>query len=169
MSHNISKSKFGFTLLELIVSIGILAAVSVVLIQGLYTIVSIRSKQQSIETSGAGVRTLFTTIVNSIEQAKTVTINGNIIQITDSNDPNGCRTIQYYPSPTSALFQAMPSPTCSPNGTDKFIPDNVSITSFTAVKNIADGSIAITMVGSYKDSLGSHSFNYQTTAVPRTQ
>jgi len=160
MSRN--TNKLGFTLLEFLVSIGILSTISVVLVGILYTILIVRSKQQSIEISDTAARTVFTTITNAIESASaSPTFASNTLSIIG----NPCRLIQFIPTPGILQQAVNPSPGCLPVPAGTLTPSNVQISEFSITNN---GNVVIaTMGGTYKDSFGSHDFRYQTSVVPR--
>lgn len=163
MLHNI-KNSCGFTLIEVLVSAGILALTAGILMGSLYTILSVRSKQQSIESSTSSVRVVLTTIANAIETAATSpTVSGNSVSIKGTP----CRTIRLT---SGVLEQAtLDDPNCTLPLTSGFAalsPPGVTIATFNPVKN-PDASISISLAGTIKDSFGSHDFNFQTTVTPR--
>lgn len=163
MSRRTNTASDGFTLLELVVALGIFGSIGIVIVGTLYTVLVIRSKQQSIETSSHAARAVLTTVTNAILVAKHVSVpSSDTVRITGEQ----CRTIRKN---GSNLEQAVDiSPTCTPptSGFVVFTPDGVSVTAFAVVMTGSD-AVQISFSGTYIDAFGSHDFNYQTSATPR--
>ncbi len=156
----------GFTLLELLVAVTIMGGIGIVAMQSLYSIFTVRSKQESLETTASSSRAVFTTITAAILQAAQIAIpSATSINVTGTP----CRAIRYN-SVSKIVEQALDlgSP-CSPPTTgsfDSFTPAGVTINAFSVTKS-ADGAVTVSLSGTFKDVFGSHDFNYQTSVVPR--
>ncbi len=160
----------GFTLVELLISTLIVAGLSVVSVNMLYTTLSSRAKQTSVETSTDSVRVLYTTLSSAVEAAKSITVvNSTTIQITGTP----CRTIK-YDNPTKALVQAIDtSALCTapevigPSYTG-LTSNQIQILTFSlSPTGNAPSSVTISLTGTYKDSVTDHPFTYYTTVTPR--
>jgi prepilin-type N-terminal cleavage/methylation domain-containing protein len=158
-------SKNGFTLIELIVAIGIFGALSLVSVQMLWDTISSRSKQNSIENVSSTIRPILATLAQAIESASQISITGSQIKITGFP----CRTIDLY---DYRIWQSIDSsPTCNPpaSGTDPLtpLPPTFSVSEFTLTTPSTLNVINITIGVTYKDSLGSHTLYATTSAVKR--
>lgn len=159
MSQNTSH-QYGFTLLEFLVSVGILAIISAVLMQSLYTVLVIRSKQQSIETTAAQSRLVFDDITKSVSNAISITVTANRL------DVRGTPCISYrFVSP---IMEKATDATlaCAPTAFSPLTTPDINVTMFTAVKN-ANGSVSLVMTGQFQDQFGSHDYQYQTSVIPK--
>lgn len=147
----------GFTLIELIVAIGIFGALSLVSVQALWDTLSTRSKQYSIENSASVIRPVIATLTQAITSATYINVvSPTEIQITGS--PN--RTISLH---GTTLEQSIDAGTPVP-----LTPASVSISALTMSPiGIRPKVVSITIVGTYKDSLGSHAFQYNFSVSPR--
>lgn len=157
----------GFTLIELIVAIGIFGALSLVSVKVLWDTLSTRSKQYSIENSTSAIRPVVATLTQSITSATSINVaSASQIQITGSP----CRTIQLN-STSKSLEQVTTTGTpCTPgiSGFSSLTPSTVSITTFTlSPTGLQPKVILISIAGTYKDSLGSHTFTYNFSVSPR--
>lgn len=166
MSHHTNNHLLGFTLLELLVSVGILGAIGVTLVGSLYSILTVRSKQQSVEVAGLNARGVLTTIASAIETASSSpVIASGVIKIKGSP----CRSIARI---SGAIYQATDySSNCSAPGTVTIsdpqltATGSMSITQFSVAS--ASGLYTATISGTYKDGFGSHDFQYDTSVIPR--
>jgi len=157
----------GFTLIELIVAIGIFGALSLVSVQALWDTLTSRSKQYSIENSTSAIRPIVATLSQAIVSATYINVVSTTqIQITGLP----CRTIQLN-STTKALEQAtVTGASCTPptGGFTPLTPSTVSITSLSfSPIGVQPKIVSISIVGTYKDSLGSHAFQYDFSVSPR--
>jgi len=159
----------GFTLIELIVAIGIFGALSLVSVQVLWDTLSTRSKQYSIENSASVIRPIVATLSQAIVSATYINVvSSTQIQITGLP----CRTIQLN-STTKALEQATATgASCTPptSGFTPLTPPAISITSLSfAPTGVQPKAVSISIAGTYKDSLGSHAFQYNFSVSPRVR
>ena len=175
MYHVIKKDKTrkqkGFTLVELLIAIAIIGTISVISVQLLYDIVSIRAKQQTIEDSSDSFRIVSRLISKSIMEARYISIQdtGTSVQIIQDES---CQTISYNLENSSIRYKSTDSTSCA------------NIASLTADDNITSNDLIITkfllsqldekarvilfeMEGYYKNSLGNHPINYTTTITRR--
>lgn len=147
----------GFTLIELIVAIGIFGALSLVSVQMLWDTLSTRGKQYSIENSASVIRPIIATLTQTITEASAIRIpDATHIEITGSHNRiirlNGTTLEQ---SVDSAAYESL-------------TPPNVSFTSFAfSPVGLNPKVIQITIGGVYSDSLGSHDFQYNFSVSPR--
>jgi len=157
----------GFTLIELIVAIGIFGALSLVSVQMLWDTLSTRSKQYSIENSTSAIRPVIATLSQAIVSATYINVfSATQIQITGSP----CRTIQWNSTAKVLEGATVTGASCIPptSGFSSLTPSTVSITSFTlSPTGIQPKVILISIAGLYKDSLGSHTFTYNFSVSPR--
>ncbi len=157
----------GFTLIELLIAAAIIGSISILSVQSLWDVVSTRSKQYSLETSSDSVRLILNTISLAIQSGATINIpSSTVLQITGTP----CRTLRYN-SATFALEQAVtPGASCTPptTGYSALTPANIKISSFSlSPTGPFPKFVSINIAGTYKDSLGSHTFSYTTTVTPR--
>lgn len=162
-------TKGGFSLLEVIIAVAIIAGLSIVSVQSLWDSISTRSKQYSLETSASVMRQTLSTMTQAIISSNQVSIDVSSTSIKITGSP--CRTIQLN-SVAHTIDQAVSAvPSCTPptSGFSAMTPSNVTINSFT-LNPTGSGvtTVTLTIAGVYKDSLGSHSFQYDTTVSQRT-
>lgn len=157
----------GFTLIELLVAMVIFSALSLVSVQILWNTVTTRSKQYSIENSAAAIRPIEATLTQSILSASGVNVASvTQIQITGSV----CRTIQWNATNKSLEEATDTSASCVPPTTG-FTPLTVTPVSITVFTISPTGTspkvVTFSITGLYKDSLGSHAFQYNFSVAPR--
>lgn len=157
------KQNLGFTLLDLLISVGILGGIGIIIVGSLYTILITRSKQQSIEATAASSRALLTTLTNAIVEADQVTVPAaDTIQIKGAP----CRSIRKNGLQLEQALDISVPCVAPTSGWTIFTPVNITVSSFVVSK--VGKSIQIQMSGNYKDAFGTHDFDYQTSATPRS-
>ena len=149
--------KKGFTLIELIVAVAIFGALSVVSVQTLWTTLSTRSKQYSIENSSSAIRPIVSTLSQAISEASTIQIpDATHIVITGTPD----RTIRLNGMVLEQSISSGPYVSLT--------PVNVLVSTFVlSPVGSAPKVVAVTLGGTYADSLGSHAFSYNFSVTPR--
>lgn len=167
MSPRIKKESLGFSLIEILVAVAILAGLSVVGTQLLWDTLTTRAKQTSIESASDNLRLFTSTITKAIQSAKSISIpDFSTIKIT--GDP--CLTIRFN-SGNKTIEQAIDSSSSCvpPSGGFKAITKSEMI-----IQNLefspAGGLpqvVTIKIDGIYKDGLGEHPVNLTTTVASR--
>lgn len=180
MSQNIknmfNNNKSGFTLIELLIAIAVFAIISIISVQGLYDIVSIRAKQQTIEDSSDSLRTIARLISKSVTEADRVAIeNSGTLLKTENNYE--CHTFQYSSglilhkiSKSTEPTETDPGTPCTPPTpaiTDTITTEDLSIDSFTVTSIDGNKAISLSITGSHTNSLGDHPIKYSTTIARR--
>ena len=157
----------GFTLIELLVAAGIISVLAIFSTQLVFDSITTRSKQYSIQDSSDNVRTFLSDITDAVVGASQVAIpNSSTVEITSVV----CKSFRYNAVELSIESAIDASAACAPptSGFTKITRDDIEISllQFGPVEASPD-FVTLSLVGEYKDSLGSHPFNYQTTLVPR--
>jgi len=167
----LTKKNNGFTLIELMVATVIMAAVSLVSVQMLWSTVLVRSKQQSIEDSSDDIRQILSKISKNIVSAKKIiSVTDYNMQIVDNSDY--CHKIYLQ---SSVIIES----NYSDSGCVNIISPTLNLTSV-KITNVSENPpvplfkkesgnnlITITIVGKIKDNLGEHTISAATSAVPR--
>lgn len=176
MSQNINKKPVkifqGFTLIELLIAVVIFGIISIISVQGLYDIVSIRAKQQTIEDGSDTVRVIARQISKSVTEANSVNVIEN--SMLETKNPLECHTFQYDSSSgliwhkieysTEDTVCVAPEPTID----NAIITDDLVINSFTLTPlGTHAKAIHLTIEGTYENSLGDHPVKYSTTITRR--
>lgn len=157
----------GYTLVELLVAILIIAAISVISVNILWDSLTTRSKAYAIERSSDNFRQFIQTLTNSIYEAKAINIpSSGVIEI--SGDP--CMTLSFNSGGNYIEGLSDLSTNCTPptSGFERMTDESIIVARFDTqpVGNLpTDVNVEIT--GVYKDSLGEHPFEYKTTIHPR--
>ena len=166
MLPNINKN-YGFTLVELLVAIGIIGIISVISTQLLWNTVTTRAKQESIEVSSENFRTFIKYLTNSIQEAGSINIpNSSTIEIKGKI----CRTIHLK---ADKIEEAQSfAANCLPPDTSasylRVTPVGVELDTYTfSPTGLNPDSVTITIIGIYRDSLGEHPINFVTSVTPR--
>lgn len=157
----------GFTLIELIVAIAIFGALSLVSVQSLWDTLSTRSKQYSIENSASAIRPIVAILTQAITSATSINIqSATQIQITGTS----CMTVQLNTSSKALEMASVTAASCTPpsSGFSALTPPTVTITAFTlSPVGATPKVISIFIAGLFKDSIGSHAFQYNFSVSPR--
>ena len=164
MLHNI-KNVRGFTLVELLVAVAIVGIISIISVQSLYDAVSIRSKQYSIEDTSDNFRSMIKLITKEVMGGKNISIiNSGEIKI---KGDVSCVTITYVSGSGSVLYSRSTDTLCIPP-TLNISGRNIQISDF-SLSPVSDlpRVVSLYIKGVYKNSLGDHPFEYQTTITPR--
>lgn len=162
-----TKKTAGFTLIELLVATVILAGISVVSVQLLWDSVSLRSKQTSIEQSSDNFRLLINNLTKEVQGAQSISVpNAETLEIVSSP----CRTIRKTADGKGIEEATSTVDPCTPptSGFVKITQDQFAVRTleFTPLGTILK-SVTMKIAGDYKDSLGNHPVDFQTTISPR--
>lgn len=169
ISQKISFRKQGFTLVELLVSVAILGAISLVTVQMLWDTLTVRSKQVSIENSSDNFRLLISTLSRSVQSAQQVSVpNSSTLEIKGSP----CRTIRL--TGDGSIEEAVDSSVgCVPPSSSfrKITKEGITITKFELLPEGSNlKSVTVAIQASFKDPLlpEPDEYSFQTTMVPRS-
>ncbi|MDP3998941.1 MAG: prepilin-type N-terminal cleavage/methylation domain-containing protein [bacterium] len=167
MLQHTDKNSQGFSLIEVLVAIAILAGLSFVSTQLLWDTVTTRSKQVSIEGSSDNLRFFTQTLTKSIQSAKSVSIpDTSTIKVT----AQPCRTLRFNSSLQTIEQAVDDSASCVPPtaGFQTLTKDQITVTFF-EVSPVGDFPQAVTikLQGTFKDGLGEHPIDFITTVSPR--
>lgn len=168
MLPSTKKKNLGFSLIEVLVAAAIFSGLSILGTQLLWDTLTSRAKQTSIEETADNVRLVVSTITKAIQSAKSVSVPDSVtLQIT--GEP--CRTVKFNPTDKS-IEEATDatSPSCTPpsNGFTRITKGEVVIQNleFSPTGNLVQ-SVTIKVGGIYKDTLGEHPINFETTVASR--
>lgn len=166
MSANI-KSKKGITLLEVLVAITIMIAVSFTAINLLFDTVTERAKQYAIQESGKTTRLVMKKIRDAVVYADLVTVDSsNELQVQGSP----CTTIRYNLTDKSVEQATDNGASCTPpdSGFVSLTPGNIEINSL-VFEPVGDNpkNISVEITGIYKDNMSDYQFSHQTSLTPR--
>jgi prepilin-type N-terminal cleavage/methylation domain-containing protein len=162
-----NQKNYGFTLIELVVAVAIMAAISVVSIQLLWDTVAARSKQYQIEGSTENIRNIVTDITGYVKEAKSINIpDAQTIEIT----AEVCRTIRFNAVNFRLEMAIDNSVSCIPptSGFGYITSQEIALSKFEfSPVGFLPESVNFVVEGIYEDSLGEHQFEYNTTIIPR--
>lgn len=170
-NHHIKNNQRGFTLIELMIAIAVMGVISIIAVRGLYDVVLMRAKQQTVEDTADSFRTITRTITKAVIESQNVYVpNNSEIRITGEK---ACQTYKFDASQKAILFyEIFPGP-CTPpdpatSAAANITGNDIEITSliFSPV-NSASNVIVMQIEGVYKNSLGDHPIKYETTMTPR--
>lgn len=157
-------TKRGFTLLELLVAMAIFGALSLVSVQSLWDTLSTRSKQYSIENSTSVIRPVIAAVTQQVISASSINIfSASEIRITGTTL---CTTIKQ--NGTAIVLGTDAVATCAPGTFTPLTAPPVSITTFSITPTgMSPKVVSVSITGLYKDSIGSHNFQYNFSVSPR--
>jgi len=162
------KEKFfyGFTLIELLVAVAIVSALAIISVQILFDTVSVKSKQQTLETSSDSAFLVFEQITKAVKEAKSI----NVPTVNQIEIVNSVNCINYrYNLADKTIEKAVDSlVSCTPTSYIAITPISfeVSDLNFSPIGSSPD-SVSLLMVGEIKGALDRHPFKFQTNIYPR--
>jgi prepilin-type N-terminal cleavage/methylation domain-containing protein len=163
-----TKNKYsGFTLIEVLVAAAIIGVLSVVSIQLLFDTISVKSKQQTLETSSDNAYVVIEQIAKSVKEAKSINVtdSGAKIEIVGR-----LTCVNYrFNSVDNSVEKAVDSASvCIPTAYSSISQSDFKITnlSFSPVGPLPS-NISILLEGEVKGTMGEHPFSYQTNIYPR--
>lgn len=155
----------GFTLVELLVAAAVIGILAVVSTQMLFDTVTLRAKQNAIETTSDFSYLALESIISSIKSAKNIEVKsgGAEIIITRSSDCLGFRF-----NNTDKTIEKTQTLSCPPSSYSKLTPEGVQINSLTfAPEGTSLANVYISVSGEIKDAFSAHPFNFETNVFPR--
>lgn len=160
-----NKENRGFTLIELLIATAILGGLAVVGTQLLWDTITTRAKQSSLEGAQDNFRLVASTLTRAIQSAKSVNVS-NATTIEIRGEP--CRTVRLT---GITIEQAIDSSSSCLPPTSGFVPltkteMNIQSLDFSPIGSLPK-TVTIKIGGIYKDGLGEHPLNFQTTVAPR--
>lgn len=160
-------SKIGLTLVELLITIGIVSTLSLVSVRLLWDSLSVRSTQYATQYSSDDFRLALKTMTKAIQEAETLNVPDSLTLETTGTS---CYTFRYNAT-LKSLEQAIDSSaSCAPpsSGFIQMTQDEIKIDTFqfSPVGERAH-TVKIDIVGKYKDSTVSHPFKFNTTVTSR--
>src|SRR4030042_2122809 len=180
MLHDIKKIN-GFTLVELLVSIGIIGIISVISTQTLWNSITTRSKQDSIEVSSENFRTFTKNLTNYIQESNSVDISSDskiikLVKKGTDTEVDVCRTIRYNSTKKSIEEAAVIGVGCIPTEDSSLFhivtedEGRLEVDTFTlSPTGLQPNTVTVTIIGQYLDLLGEppHPISFVTTITPR--
>lgn len=166
MSANINQQ--GFTLVELIITIGLIVALSVSITSLLWDMVTTKSRHSAASTANAHIASLTHRFSRHIQSAKTIHLpDTTTVQLTDDT----CRTYRYNALSKSIEVATDTTDPCTPptSGFSQILPDSFILNSFQAVyADAGNTTLNLIFEGEVKDALTTHPFSFTTTVTQRS-
>lgn len=166
LRENFFNTKQGFTLIELLVATVIIGILSIVSTQMLFDAISIKSKQNAIQTSNDTGYVILEQITRNVRQAQSINIPTNdSIEITYKSI---CINYRYNLTNLSIEKAQETNPPCNPSVYTIITPEELNVTNvnFSPLGESPE-NVSVLIEGEIKDSLGAHPIKYQTNVKTR--
>ncbi len=157
-----------FTLIELLIAVGIIGIISVVTVNLLFTTVLNRSRQNSIQYGSEDARNFMELISTNVrESTSPVQVNPTLLKTYGTT----CRNFRLNTSNFAFEIAEDASGSCNPSLYNRLSDENTTIYApggtIPNIFSLNGSEVSIQISGNHKDPFGKHEFSYNTVVTQR--